>query len=517
MHTSHSYVVITHACTQILTDDSLVEMLSPERTSFWRKTLWTSMVQCRLEFMCRLYEAPFSSEKQFCFGSLLFSVILRLDFQILQNLQAGSARRPSSGNFLNLRAQDMPYCVANRLCPRADAGPILDYSMVDLMTAIRQVRHAFTDCVYSPELLTYVELLELCASRFANMSGTLGMFDAREFRVEEPVAEDEARFGAGAHRVLYSASGVFLDVMWPNFLGMHRRVIYRRAILELCVDDDNLNIAQGMRDAEIIRDFILKLCQTFSFSDTSPTLKRCLLVTYLRPGEREFNALIEPGSTRSDAGLVSQSLGPARVVNIQANSRYTPVAGIKLYYAPGSGTANPTLSNGAPSTSSSAAAAFPESDLDEDPLLARYEPIPFGYCIHDFLKMSTDASPGAGWAQYYARCEIDIDADPSNLQRLSNKYPMVCQLFNAWQLVYRGVIYWFNSLTMSLAAWLRLLALQMRQLHSVDPNYVAAVMCRLYRNMIVELTPPGVVLRRVLDNPLDSEQMQAFICDGRWD
>lgn len=521
MHTNHSYITMIRCSQLILSDDAELQTLSSDQTSYWRRELWQRFVQCRSRFLCEMHETPFDAEKRFCFGSLLFTVVLRLSFQLFERInsfrRADGSLDPEFVGLFSKRAQDIAYCVDNRLCPSADAGPVIDYSMGELMTAISLTRHAFTDRVYNPELLDYCQLLEICASRFIHMNGTIGMFDMSQMRVQEPMAEDQ--HGPEAEQVLYSAAPEFLDVMWPSFLGMQRDMIFKRTMIEFSIDEDRLNMAQVKHDAELLRYFVLDQCRSFKFSDTSPTLKRCLMNMYLRPGERELSMLVEPGGNKSDAGLVSASLGSARVINIQANSMYPPVAGIRLYYLPSGG--------GAMSSSADAAAAPNVMQLMKDtasdpasdgqwPPLERYEPLAFGFCMQDFLKMSTDSAPGASWSQLYSRCEADIEADMNEVQNTSKRYPMVCQLFNAWQLVYRGRVYWFNSLTYSLCAWLRLLELQARQPHSREPCYGAAAKCRFYRAMILALVPEGVILCARLQDPRRPEEMEQFICDGRW-
>ena len=326
-----------------------------------------------------------------------------------------------------------------------------------------------------------------------NMNGTTALFDMPSMVMNDGPEESG----------LFCAAPVFCDIMWPGIWGTQGRirrstrlldkrvswdVTEQEAVADVSARHKLIAMTYMCHDAENFRREMLVICGSVKVSDVSPTLNRCLLASHLRPGERALAGLAEPSKKKSDTALVADSLGAAYVSGIRRDTELlTPISGIEAYY------------RGEPGQR----------------LRIPDEPASFGYCFFDLMDMLTRDVPGAGWAQHYSMCEMDVMRNPANFQALSQVHPIAFQCFNAWHLAYRRKIYWLNSLTLVLVAWLRLLDLNIKQQHSTSVEYAAATKCQVYLRLIKAIRPHGQVTIRMVDhhNPDDIEK---FITMGKW-
>ena len=312
-----------------------------------------------------------------------------------------------------------------------DAVDAPNRSMCELIDALQLTRTAFIERTFSDELVGHVELLEHNAARMLFETGTRGTFDLDGGLCRPaPRGVDE-----------WMATPAFLQMVWPTLLGFQRSLLEARCLLPNNDDDPPRDPAAAAR----LRQWLLRRSEQTVYRDAAPSLKRLLIRLHMRPGDRELYRLQHPMVTASDAGIVAASLGDTRMASINT----------RMYLSP--------------------------SSCIRDQLMAPPpETVELGLCVHDFLDMLTQGSPGCEWSRNYGRIDVEMDAD--EVQRLSSAHPFVVRLFNAWQLVYDNHVYWYNSIIDALVAWLRVL--MAIGPNSLSPTFRAAAAAPLFCELV---------------------------------
>jgi hypothetical protein len=304
-------------------------------------------------------------------------------------------------------------------------------SMSELIDALQLMRTAFIERPFGDELVGQVELLEHGAARMLFETGTRGTFDLDDKLCRPtPRGVDE-----------WMAAPAFLQMVWPTLLGFQRCLLEARCLLAVNEDAPERDPAAAAR----LRQWLLRRSEQTVYRDAAPSLKRLLIRLHMRPGDRELYRLQHPMVTASDAGIVADSLGDTRMSTINT----------RMYLSPSSCIRDQLMTPG-PETAE------------------------LGLCVHDFLDMLTQGSAGCEWARNYGRIDVEMNAD--EVQRLSCTHPFVVRLFNAWQLVYDGHVYWYNSIIDSIVAWLRVLAAVGH--HSLSPTFRAAAAAPLFAELV---------------------------------
>ena len=423
-----------------------------------RLELWQELARATTAFLCQYeYDDDGEADDRFCFGELVFRALCRLDVEVIVSGQLD----------MTVCAQDIAFCRDYALCVESARHlPLIQYSPAQLVDAVDVLRNAFCSCPYSQELQQYVELLEMAAawhvmfdrpyhqSSFLDVGAALvsdSLLAEHVWHDDDPIAPDHpinpdpadpaawgawAAGGDGGNAPVYErTTGTFVHAMWGPLLGMHRTIFEAR-----CFADENveLNSDHSRLSAdwlEPVVESLLTLCAANTYVDMSPSMRECFMLMHMRPGDRELFRLVNPSSSSSDVGIVSTSLKDARIKDINVQSLLSPIEGVQNFLK---GLQRPlTLES-----------------VSRD-LYAR-EPVWFGLCLHDLLDMSTQDAPGNSWAQFYSRRARDVKADAREARFAADQRPILVQLFNHWQLMYRGRVYWFNSALMAYTAWYKL-------------------------------------------------------------
>ena len=440
----YHYVDIVELCYKIATDYSSLEDCGEGATmaslSDLRLRLWHEFTVCDINFLCDRHYDPESDYKDyFCFGSLIFRAITNL-----------SAMMAKAGcHHTELVAVDMPFCRDNSLCLQTRT-PIANYTPAQLADALLLLRNQIVSCVLDTALVQYVELLEM----------TISMWLHNIRRVDD-VSEEQQDAALGEHPqhrntidnsllvnyvaiqdedqtepVLYhQVTDRFVDLAWASLLGIHRRIMSAQCFGHYC-EEPLASKPEAHSRAWLcaVRDYLLQVCVRNTYVESSQTMKEDYVLLHARPGDRELYMLVKPGSSMSVQGIVSESLGDARVLAINKDITMSPIVGVKTHL----------------------------QSLKRDFSDYSAEPLWFGLCLYDMLSMHTTGDAGASWSQYYARRDPQIRASSEEALFCADNRPILCQLFGHWQLVYRGRVHWYNSALMAYVAWCRLKALQDR-------------------------------------------------------
>ena len=392
-----------------------------------RIRVWTALAMVDSETLSAQNYAPHAKQSPaVCLGELCFMAALRLTWlHTTQRLDQGSIAT-------------LPFCARHRLSCADASRPIIDYSVSELIACVQAMRTGFTQLPFHSNLVELVELCEMTCARLVFETGTRDIFDLPLAPIGPccEVASGE-----------YATTGEFYSMMWPSFVGFHRRLLVRR-LLPTNVDNPPVD-HEAMRR---LCDWIQRKSKEVVYQDASPSLKRYYVRMHLRPGDREIHQMQRPGVTTSEPGVVSETLADARMAQINPRTNMSPADCI--------------------------AKMLPEWSYHAQP-----EPMELGFCLYDFLEMVTQGSPGCSWNAYYARPELAVSAD--EVQRLTRERPMVVQLFSHWQVVYANKVYWFNSAVASITFWLFLMArVQSGDAHTESAEFHTAAQNSLYRELV---------------------------------
>ena len=327
------------------------------------------------------------------------------------------------------RVQEMNWIRERQLCPIADdLPPIVDYSMAEVIECVQSLRWAFVTAPYHNELVELVELLEIACARLLHTLGNTNLFD---LPMRCPVA---GRPG------MFCAAQQFCKMMWPCFLGMHRRLFTARTVGRP-VDSPPVDRAQRER----LRLRLLAFSLEINYRDASPSLGVHLVPMHMQPGARELYQMRNTGPDVSDRTIVGDEMGDTIVADLNRRSRFAPSTCLREQLLP-----DLTLES-------------PELQL----------------CLHDVFVMCSSLYPGCDWAAHYSRFERVIDDDVQREQRM---HPIVVHLFNHWQLMYNDRVYFFNSFVDSLWFWLCLMR-QITDNDVFDGDYSAARRSKFFNEL----------------------------------
>lgn len=404
------------------TTDMTLEQIKESRTH-----VWTELGTVPSETLSAQNYTPTSKRlPPVCLGTVCFLAVMRLTW-----LQMECTVQPDVTS-----VQHLDFCTRHRLSCADPARPIVDYSMSELVTCVQVLRTAFTQLPFHTQLVELIELCEMACARMLFETGNDRVFDIRDGDVRTEVEAGE-----------YVATNQFHCMMWPSFIGFHRRLLVRR-LLPTNVDEPPVD-----------DDAMLRLCRWIEaksrevvYQDASPSLKRYFVRMHLRPGDREINQMQKPGVTVSDAGVVADTLADTRMAQINPKTNLSPAECIKQQ--------------------------LPAWSYAHQP-----EPVELGFCLYDFFEMITQDMPGCGWNRYYARLELAVEME--EVQRVTRDRPMIVQLFSHWQVVFDNRIYWFNSVIASITFWLFLMSqAQQKRWISHSQEYNAACRSNIYTELV---------------------------------
>jgi hypothetical protein len=437
-----------------------------------RLELWQLVASCHTDFLCQYHydDGDDGTGGRFCFGELLFGALCRADVEIVL-----------SGHVdMTVSAEQIEYCVDRALIVETARGlPFVRYSPAQIVDALDVLRNAFYQCHYDDGLQRYVELLEMAAAWTLYCERPFDatqQYDTDRVLVSDTLLSDHVVGTRYDDPVYERANATFCSAVWPTLLGAHRLIIGARDIGDANVDvhQTDMAAAELVPDADAVRARVrslLAVCASNHYIDASVSLREHHMVAHMRPGDREVHKLAHPSTSKSDGGIVSDSLGDARMKLINAELQLSPMDGVRRHLE-----------------------ALQAADAGPTGMRLRgREPIWFGACLHDLLDMVTQGAPGNEWAEHYSRRASDVRADPREMLFASQQRPLVVQLFNHWQLVYDRRVYWFDSALLSYVAWW-----QLRQTHArIEPFAHCALFscpiasCFVLRNQLerARLTP----------------------------
>lgn len=412
-------VAVLHACAELLTaplphDDA-------EQLREARATLWRALAFVRAEVLAAEHYLRRGSDAPVVLGSACFLATMRVSAALADGLQPQLAAR---------RVRDLAECTRAAAAPVALADRALNaFSCGEVTRALQVLRPVFAECVFSVDLVEYVEALEFRAAQLLTHTGNEAAFDDDTTRLL--VAPGEFR-----------AAPLLATLLWPCLVSMHHALIFARCAFEHNIDAPALDEAAAQR----VRAELLALNEEHPCRERAPTLQRDFVAMFVQPGDRALHLLRNPGTTTSDVGLAGATLGDARMADVNRRSQLSPYECLRTQLA-----------------------AAP-----------RHESLELGLCLHDFLNALTVGVPGAEWERYYSRPKSALAANVEDVQQSAMEAPTLVQLFNHWQLAYRGRVFWYNSYVHSLVAWLLLLREQRTAPHSASAEYSAAARATVF-------------------------------------
>lgn len=420
--------------------------LSEARAMLWREVVLTSPTTLASLHYRVLNEdtATGAGGGVVCFGELVFLATLRVTWLMTHD-------RPASTRTVADLASLPPTIVSAAL---RSARPIEEFSLAELMETLQTLRTAFVELPFSEDLVDLVEMLEVCAARMVFETATADILD-----LEPPLVR---HCGVDPSDDEFAITGETLRMLWPSFVGFHRRLIETRCLVGENVDSPPPRHADRLRRA---RAWFIERAASDTCREASVTLRRAFVTMHMRPGDRELHRLQFPQVTTSDAGVVARSLGDTRMSDVNKRAGLSPAVCVREQLSPDGG--------------------------------AETESLELGVCLYDILETWTQGAPGCSWAHHYARVEVLMDVD--EVQRTSRDYPLVVQLFNAWQVVFRDRVYWHNSAVASVVHWLEMMeSARDGDWKSASPVYRAAMASAVYTDLSrrvihgrVEAPPPA--------------------------
>jgi len=450
-----------------------------------QKSIWRSVFSGH-RFLCTMHHVPGGSDLKndpnstFVFGTVIFTAIARLNYQIVRVL----AREES--NMLLTSSRDISYCIRHNITPTAEAlaTPVMRYSVFELITALRMVCDVMVIAEYSQELMDYVKLLEFRASQIIYTNGGAEIFDAVDYVQKLP-------------RGGFCCNEKFVVLVWATIYDIRRFVVVARGLMGKDSNVDAPVVTGGEEfdyaSLNVIVDVTKRACASMTAMESSSSVLQCLVKLNLRPGDAMLYMLDNPGASKSEDGIVSDMLGDAQFATIARRLGITAVTGVTEFL-------------------DVAGANFCE------------EPLTFGLCMFDLLDMRTQNSAGSRWGTLYSYRALDVRGNPSAVKNQCREVPLVCQIGigGKWQLIYIDKIYTFNSFMFSFLAWLKLLNLEQRRMHSLRGDFYVAYNTDAYRDCIdavrrsgIDVPPPNARERRA-QQKMTPAQVTAFIRSGSW-
>ncbi len=450
-----------------------------------QQTIWQSVCFGH-RFLCSMHHVPGVSDLKsdpnstFVFGTLIFTAIARLNYQIVRVL----VREES--NMLLSSSRDISYCIRHNITPTAEAlaKPVMRYSVFELITALRMVCDVMVIAEYSQELMYYVKLLEFRASQIIYTNGGAEIFDAVDYVQKLP--------GGG-----FCCNQKFVVLVWATIYDIRRFVVMARGLMGKDCNIDAPVVTGGEEfdyaSLSAIVDVTKRACGSMTAMESSASVLQCLVKLNMRPGDAILYVLDNPGASKSEDGIVSDMLGDAQFATIARRLGITAVTGVTEFLD------------------------VPGADFCQEPLT-------FGLCMFDLLDMRTQNFAGSRWGTLYSYRALDVRGNLAAIKNKCRETPLVCQIGigGKWQLIYIDKVYMFNSFMFSFLAWLKLLNLDQRRMHSSRGEFYIAYNTDAYRECIeavrrsgIDVPAPNARERRT-QQKLTPAQVTEFIRSGSW-
>lgn len=473
---------IIECCEQISLGDADTNdfsQLAKAQKEIWRAVTFGE------RFLCLLHHAPNdgsgpanNDNRSFAFGTIIFMAIARLNYQMLRVLKS------EESEFLNTSARDLSFCIRHNIAPTVDtlAKPILQYSVFEVITALRMICDVMIVAGYNAELMECIKLLEFRASHLIYTNGGPAVYDALDYVTKMP--------GGG-----FCCNQKFIVLIWATIYDIRRYVTLTRGLLEKDSNIDAPVVTGGeefdYESLNVIIELTKRACSSMVAKESSPSIMKCLIKLHMRPGDAILYALDNPGASKSDEGIVGDMLGDAQFTPIARRLGTTAVNGVMDFLN------------------------VQGADFCE-------EPVTFGLCMVDLLDMRTQNSPGSSFGTMYAYRAVDVRGNLNGIRQKCREVPLICQtvIGGKWQLVYHDV-FMFDSFMFAFLAWLKLLNLEQRKRHALRSDFYMAYSTEAYRECIeavrragITVPPPDARERRA--RLMTTDEIREFVRSGSW-
>lgn len=305
-------------------------------------------------------------------------------------------------------------------------SPVLKYRMSQFVDAMYQLATAWNKLPYSQRLIYYIELLRIRMGQFINFSHSDKVFDVHALRhcVKEPSREcPDGEYQATA-RMIQDVSPVMMEI----FKRTVRFAAYRPAT------DALMSSLKGKRNTKFLikkfGEWITEKIKVMIPEGASEKMGQYLLTMSLRPGERSVYARQFPSGTN----LMDEQFILGKYRKMEFN--YLSELKQKNF------------------------AVIIEKEL---PKLLRKRPKDCGQespqlllCLYELIEMYTKAA-------YFGRMDLtdfivfEVDYEKRQSDFIYVEEPIMVQVFNHFQLYYRGDLYRFDSFILSFLGWLKIM------------------------------------------------------------
>jgi hypothetical protein len=385
----------------------------------------------RLKMVYKFYvqerRALVTKSKQFVLSDELVKIIMKITFCSYLTME------PTVKTYIDSRtASSFPCVVESGMALYSQ--PILEYSLVLLMNAQLVFGRKLVSLIYNEELIGYFELLVYRLSRFYSLDASMYENDQVNWRVEIPGTPKQR-----PDDVRYVLAQEFIAVITPWFRGVSLKFSKMRGLVDKdhCYSRRELYFVANPRNAfgdgiprtrcikildtthnrckEWFSDkAIVMLCTTKSDSVANQFFESCLA-----PGEREVYKMEKPTESNSATAIL---------VAYRQASAYTDMQN---------------------ACSRSIKSIF-DAELNKEP-----ESQLLQLALSEVLDLYMRSIIRGSW-HTFRFFESEIGDRYTELTMIALR-PVLVQLFNHFQLLYKGRLYLYNSLKDSLVAWLMIM------------------------------------------------------------
>jgi hypothetical protein len=293
--------------------------------------------------------------------------------------------------------------------------PVCQYTVTQFVRALQALRDAMTRRCYSEALVSYCQELERRGGLLLFYTWPESVCDCAPLR--QPVTGGAA---APQQQHQYAPSDQLRQLVWCSFTGIYRRLLQGGAYMEMryigAVTAEEMAALRGLHD------WFTRRAAGMISDESSVVLRRLYPQTQLRPGDAEIVRFTRRGMMPNAAGVLQYASEPGRMAAIMSQAE-VPLA-LALRHG------LPTLKLGAP------------------------EPVEVGLCMAELLDVLTRECGRAAFGLSFCISEPDLRTDPDSVREHAYSYPVVAQVFNHWQILYRDVMFVYNSFLRALYAWL---------------------------------------------------------------
>lgn len=300
--------------------------------------------------------------------------------------------------------------------------------MSQLTKAMYQLAAAWTTAPYSIQLVYYTELLRVRIGQFLNLTYSGKVHDIEELRTH--VGDTALVEGSEGE---FQVSPLFLEIVAPVITEMMRALVTFTA--HKLATPEEMSAIKGKRNFRfLIKNFdrwITDCIKVMIPEGASEYMSKYLLEMSVRPGERQvYTRENAAGTNLSDVRFV---LGKYRKIEFNALSDLKQKTFAQIIEK-----------------------ELPKQTRITRPGRSGYESIQLVLCLVELIEMYTKAKYYGRFAlQDFIIFEMDVDKRSTDFHYVDE--PLIVQLFNFFQLYYKGVVYRFDSFILSFIAWFKII------------------------------------------------------------